>query len=114
MSRSWIGVDLDGTLSVHNGWNGRDPHDIGPPVDLMVHRIKKWLDAGIQVKIFTARVSPDFSGQDITGIVSAIQDYTELHVGARLEVTNAKDQYCIEIWDDIAVGVDRNRGTIRS
>jgi len=36
----WIGVDLDGTLAVYDGWRG--PEHIGPPVPAMVERVKRW------------------------------------------------------------------------
>lgn len=113
----WIGVDLDGTLAVYNGWNdGR----IGEPVPLMAQRVKDWLAEGVKVKIMTARVS-------ITGGFSLesnahadqefadeqrklIQDWTEKHFGQRLEVTCMKDFTMIQLWDDRCVQVELNTG----
>ncbi len=53
----WIGVDLDGTLAQYDGWKG--PDNIGDPIPLMVGRVKEWLEAGHEVRVFTARVSHD-------------------------------------------------------
>lgn len=50
----WIGVDLDGTLAMYDGFKG--PEHIGDPVPKMLERVKKWLAEGREVRIFTARV----------------------------------------------------------
>lgn len=73
----WIGVDLDGTLAKYAGWVG--PDHIGEPVALMLRRVKKWIEQGVDVRIFTARVSVDPDGS----IASLIGDWTEKHVGKR-------------------------------
>src|SRR5687767_12144507 len=49
----WIGVDLDGTLAYYDGWKG--PGHIGKPVPAMAKRVRKWLEQGCDVRIFTAR-----------------------------------------------------------
>ncbi len=51
----WYGVDLDGTLAHYDGWMG--PTEIGPPISKMVHRVRRWLAEGRDVRIFTARVA---------------------------------------------------------
>ena len=51
--QGWIGVDLDGTLAEATAWQGMD--HIGPPVPLMMRRVRQWLDRGLRVKIMTAR-----------------------------------------------------------
>ena len=51
---NWIGVDLDGTLAYHDTWKGHE--HIGEPIPAMLQRVKDWLDRGLTVKIFTARV----------------------------------------------------------
>ncbi len=53
MSGKWIGVDFDHTLC----------RDDGSPVEVMVDRVKRWLAQGLTVKIFTARLKHDFTGQ---------------------------------------------------
>jgi hypothetical protein len=100
----WIGVDLDGTLAKYNGWNNGE---IGEPVPLMVKRVKGWIAEGVIVKIFTARVSIE---EDRDLVVEKIQDWTQKHIGERLEVTNQKDYSMVELWDDRAIQVIPNKG----
>lgn len=106
MTRGWIGVDLDGTLAFYDGWEG--PEHIGDPIPLMVKRVKGWLAVGTRVKIMTARAY-QASEEDI----KRVQDWTEKHIGHRLEVTCSKDYSMIELWDDRAVGVEFNTGERR-
>lgn len=114
MSRGvWIGVDLDATFAVYNGWQG-ELH-IGDPIPAMVERVKGWLALGIEVRVFTARVcKPDLPDNQarasVEEITKAIQDWTEACVGVRLAVTNEKDFGMIELWDDRAVRVAANTG----
>jgi hypothetical protein len=99
----WIGVDLDGTLARYDGWNNGE---IGIPVPAMVARVQKWLAAGVEVKIFTARVSDDPHGTQR----AAIQVWCKRHIGQVLDVTNCKDYKMIQLWDDRAVQVVLNTG----
>lgn len=114
----WIGVDLDGTLAHYDKWVGWNV--FGDPIPPMVERVKAWLVAGVEVRIMTARVGvdPEMGGicrvtkETFTSkqMASAIQDWTEKHVGARLTVTCVKDVNMIELWDDRAVQVVPNTG----
>lgn len=118
MISGWIGVDLDGTLAHYDGWHGED--HIGDPIPEMVQRVKRWIEEGKTVKIFTARVSVDgaysleskkfadntFAQKQII----FIQDWCEKHIGVRLEVTNVKDFAMVELWDDRCVQVIMNTG----
>lgn len=117
--RPWIAVDLDGTLAQYHGFEG--PLIIGDPVPAMVNRVKQWLDAGYCVKIFTARVDGGIAAEklgkqwaggfrDVAAVRAAIEDWCELHLGVRLEVTNVKDYAMVELWDDRAVRVEHNTG----
>lgn len=106
----WIGVDLDGTLAKYDGWKGID--HVGEPVPLMLERVKKFLEDGYTVKIFTARVS--ISEPDRSKVVMVIQDWLEEHGLPRLAVTNVKDFGMIELYDDRAVSVIPNTGKIRT
>ena len=103
----WIGVDLDGTLAVYDGWTS-ETH-IGPPIPRMVERVKDWLAAGVEVRIVTARVSKD-AGSKIPEIVAAIENWCLEHLGAKLKVTNEKDYSMVALWDDRAVQVIKNTG----
>lgn len=106
-ANGWIGVDLDGTLAHYEGWKGVDY--IGPPVDLMVVRVKRWLSEGRKVKIFTARVSePNPKLREF--IIEVIHRWLENAGLPRLEVTNVKDYQMVELWDDRAVQVIANTG----
>lgn len=103
--RGWIAVDLDGTLAQYRGWYGIN--HIGEPVPAMVSRVKEWLDQGIEVRIFTARVS---RRADRRVAVKVIGDWCEQQGLPRLPVTNVKDFGMIELWDDRAVRVQTNMG----
>ncbi len=110
-SHGWIGVDLDGTLAYYEGW--KSELEIGSPIEPMVERVKRWLARGHRVKIFTARVwNGGDMPRDIAPIVAAIQDWTEQHIGQRLEVTCVKDYEMLELWDDRAVQVEPNTGQL--
>lgn len=115
-NNKWIGVDFDGTLAYYDRWQGTK---LGEPVPLMVRRIKRWLAEGVEVRIMTARVSSRNqamrleNGEDMWEAEShrkAIEDWCELHLGQRLQVTAEKDFLMGELWDDRAVTVGYNTG----
>jgi hypothetical protein len=114
--RGWIGVDLDGTLAVYDGWE--PGYRIGDPIPEMVERVKRWLAEGHEVRIVTARVGRPAQNrvldtqEKIDRMKAAIQDWCEEHVGARLAVTNEKDYGMIELWDDRAIQVEPNTGRV--
>lgn len=114
----WIGVDLDGTLAEYHGWNG----GIGKPVPLMVKRVKRWLSAGLDVRIFTARVSP-LGGKSFESGREAddefceeqtclIEDWCLEHLGQVIPVTYQKDFRMAQLWDDRVICVQFNTGKI--
>lgn len=102
----WIGVDLDGTLAHYEEWRGIS--HIGEPIPLMAKRVRDWLGQGIEVRIFTARVSPQFT--DHNEARAHIQHWTRQHFGTTLAVTSVKDFQMVELWDDRAVRVETNTG----
>jgi hypothetical protein len=104
----WIGVDLDGTLAEYTHWRG-NAH-IGPPVPRMVRRVKDWLAAGRDVRVFTARVGPQGSPGDVARAREAIAAWCREHVGRTLPVTAIKDFTMVELWDDRCVQVVPNTG----
>lgn len=126
----WIGVDFDGTLATYGSWAGAT--HVGEPIKPMVDRVKKWLDEGREVRIFTARCYPIsrtdaneelqpsdykrglFSGRwcDAAAAIVAIQQWCETHLGQRLTVTCVKDYGMIELYDDRAVQVRMNTGEL--
>lgn len=106
----WIAVDLDGTLAQYDGWQG--PEFIGPPIPVMVNRVKRWLIDGKDVRIFTARITalPD---RDVELVTKAINKWSKKFIGQELPVTNLKDHGMIELWDDRAHQVESNTGRIK-
>jgi hypothetical protein len=114
----WIGVDLDGTLAHYDGWKGGL---IGAPIPRMVERVKKWLAAGTEVRIFTARVAEtgirnDQGQADDSSFVAEQREligaWCEQHLGVRLKVTATKDLAMVELYDDRAVQVIPNTGRL--
>jgi hypothetical protein len=101
VSRKFIAVDLDGTLAHYDKWVGR--WHIGEPIPMMVERVKEWLANDDAVIIFTSRATEP-------GNVSIIEDWCERHIGRVLPVTATKHNYFSEIWDDRAIGVEKNTG----
>jgi hypothetical protein len=109
MKNGWIGVDFDGTLAHYEEWDGGR---IGAPVVLMVERVKGWLAQGIEVRIFTARIS-DPDRRTHAKVIEDIDAWCLEHIGQRLRVTNVKDFSLVELWDDRAVQVEKNTGVRR-
>lgn len=106
--KGWIGVDLDGTIARYDGWKG--PEHIGDPIEPMLNRIKAWLAAGVDVRIFTARVSGVREGMEASATLKCIEHWCEKHVGRVLPVTCTKDFGMIQLWDDRAIQVEPNTG----
>jgi hypothetical protein len=104
-----IAVDLDGTLAEYKSGDWDKPP--GEPIPAMVERVRKWLDEGCQVVIFTARE-----------IVwnERIFTWVHHHIGSKwlfmgcIRVTNIKPKDADEFWDDRAVRVERNTGRVLS
>lgn len=117
--RKVIAVDLDGTLAHYTHW----PQDgsIGAPVPAMANRVRRWLLEGHEVRIFTARVCPHGRGTD-SGLDateqfcadqhSKINRWCEEHLGVMLPVTYMKHPDVDQFWDDRAVFVVPNEGTV--
>lgn len=97
----WIGVDFDGTLAEYHGYTPM----LGKPVPAMVERVKKWLEEGREVRIFTARLQMEHW---------RIAAWCKEHVGAVLPITNLKDYKMEVLYDDRAVQVEQNTGRLIS
>ena len=105
-NQAWIGVDLDGTLAIYNEWRG--VHHIGAPIWPIVDRMKTLINTGITFKIFTARVCDPKRNYLV---IPPIRNFlVSCGLPEDLEITNAKDFNCIEIWDNRAKQVGFNRG----
>lgn len=110
-SHGWVGVDLDGTLAHYTGWKG--PDHIGAPIPRTVELIRKLLEAGIQVKILTARCGPQTGGgQSAAHAIFAIRAWCMKHLGRELSVTNEKDYHLMWLFDDRCSQVVQNSGLI--
>jgi len=115
--QEWIGVDLDGTLATFHEeeyFGKYGPETIGEPVPEMIERVKRWIEAGGRVKIFTARVSP-LTAKHLDTTPEAMEKAIHLwlinNLGYDLEVTHEKDFAMTELWDDInLMEVKRNTG----
>lgn len=122
----WIGVDLDGTLAIYD----EHTRSVGGPVKEMVARVKLWLAAGREVRIFTARAYPlpcikvEDEIEHLVGAndhealaieqVKMIRAWCLEHLGHILPVTCSKDYGMLELWDDRAVRVEPNTGRLLS
>lgn len=125
--QGWVGVDFDGTLAEYTSWVSGS--HVGHPVKPMIERVQRWLQAGREVRIFTARIHPldrcvwpddkrELHGTFIENSredtcwesIEAIRKFCKQHVGFYLPITNVKDFGMIELWDDRAVQVRPNTG----
>jgi hypothetical protein len=98
-------VDLDGTLAEYHGWTGNN--HIGEPIPAMLARVQQWLKDGIEVVIFTARA-------DNAAAKDAVRAWLKEHGLPALRVTNVKLPEFGRIYDDRAIQVRRNQGTLVS
>lgn len=97
----WIGVDFDGTLIVDESDN--------IPIIPMVELVKEWLDAGKEVRIFTARATTKTIDRKGTTL-EQVKEFSLKHFGKILPITCEKDHMMSELWDDRAVAVEKNTG----
>ena len=116
-SDEWIAVDFDGTLAIYT--SGQFPA-LGAPIPAMVDRVRGWLADGLDVRIFTARVSVIEGARGEMDTLSTqafveeqrhqIEDWCEIHLGRRLPVTCVKDFKMAQLWDDRCVQMIPNTG----
>lgn len=107
-------VDFDGTLATEyweNDAGGYDPGKVGWPVLAMVERVRRWLARGDDVFVLTARVNPSH-GAEVEASKAAIEGFCLEQFGRVLEVTCMKDSKMDWLYDDKAVGVEKNTGRI--
>jgi hypothetical protein len=100
---AWTGVDLDGTLAVYD--ESSSLSEIGPPVPLMLERVKAMIDRGERVKIVTARAAEPEQ-------LPMIQKWLKENGLPPLEITNAKDYNMIRLYDDRCIQVETNTGRV--
>lgn len=109
-------LDLDATVAHYEeGDIDRNGVEyIGPPVPEMVETIRQALHDGIEVFIFTARVTPfdeSFEEQlNATRSYGLILDWCREHIGYPLPVTNQKLRCFTRFIDDRGAQVVPNTG----
>jgi hypothetical protein len=108
--RGWIGVDLDGTLA--ESVKSQAGEDIGIPVHRMVKQVKKWLARGEDVRIFTARVNPYPHRSEALRARTAIEAWSERHLGQVLPITYETDWDMVLLFDDSARQIKRDTGKL--
>src|SRR6266513_2020176 len=102
--KRWVGVDLDGTLARDDAvGHFLPPYPLGEPIPEMIAMVQSLLQAGVTVKVFSARACEPES-------VPIIQAWAETHGLGRLEVTNQKDYDLIRFYDDRAIQMLPNQG----
>lgn len=104
-----IAVDLDGTLAHYDGWKG--PEHIGLPVPKMMRRVKRWIEQGEEVVIFTARLACE--GEEANMAAHHIRRWlVDQGLPGSMEVTCIKKMNFEVMFDDRAVHVEKNTGII--
>lgn len=120
-----VAFDLDGTIAKYDKWRGIEC--IGEPIRENVELLKRFLEKGVKVKIFTARVSPDnkfskgsfrinpywpsreISRKNVWNARDFVEDWVRIHIGRKLEITSDKDPSILWFFDDRSVHVDMNK-----
>lgn len=103
LPKIWTGVDLDGTLAYldRNSSYG----EVGEPVPAMMALVRKMINNGIRIKIFTARVEDPEQ-------IPIIRTWLKDNNLPDLEITNVKDYNMQRLYDDRCIQVERNTGRL--
>lgn len=91
----WIGVALDGTLSRAGGM---PEFMIGAPIGPMVSKVRRWLEAGQEVRVLTPR------GACFVDRIR-VRLWLDEHGLEAVGITASVDKDLQELWDDRAVRV---------
>jgi hypothetical protein len=112
IKKGWIAFDLDRTLALYDGFEHHTV--IGRPIQPMVALFKQHLVAGDPVCIFTARVSPGghHTEEMVREAYQAIQSWCRINLDGVFPITSVKQPCIKRLYDDIAVGVERNTGQL--
>lgn len=107
----WVAFDFDRTLATYDHYKG--PYKFGDPIPKMVNLAKRYLAEGKTVKIMTARVSNvNHDKEEIQKTRKALEEWCIKHFGQKLEITCEKDYAMEVLYDDRAVGVVPNEGSL--
>ncbi len=96
-------MDLDGTLAYFDRMSSYDK--VGEPVPAMLALVKKMINNGVRVKIFTARVEDPEQ-------LPIIRKWLKDNNLPELEITNIKDFNMRMLYDDRCIQVERNTGRL--
>ena len=96
-------MDLDGTLAIQNRTVSYG--EVGEPVPAMLALVKKMINNGIRVKIFTARAEDPEQ-------LPVIRKWLKNNGLPELEITNVKDYSMVRLYDDRCVQVEYNTGRL--
>ena len=99
----WIGVDLDGTLAYYDDRSSIE--EVGAAIPDMLALVKKMINNGLRVKIFTARATDPEQ-------LPLIRKWLKANGLPELEITNIKDYYMQKLYDDRCVQVEKNTGRL--
>lgn len=109
----WVGFDFDKTLALDAG------DELGEPVPAMVALAKAYIEAGVEVRILTARVwcpRDERWNKELANECGrmriAIMDWAEKHLGKRVQVTCEKDPKMEILYDDRVRQVEANTGKL--
>jgi len=122
--KGWIGVDLDGVLVE---WDAKYLPGLGPSIPAGIALVKRLLDKGQEVRIFTARIQASedepawrdeakrlINSSDandwINDQVDRIDEFCREHFGGALPITASKDWRMITCYDDRCVQMVPNTG----
>lgn len=115
-------LDLDRSWAVYNSgdYHRFGPKVIGAPIPAMTAKVQALLEAGKEVRIFTARVNDviffNQAGLNSTEylldceIRIAISTWCLEQIGRYLMITNSKTHEADELWDDRARQLIPNTG----
>lgn len=102
--RAAVAVDLDGTLA-ERPKGEFDPEVVGDPVPKMMERVRKWIDEGREVVIFTARAASPKN-------IPPVKKWLKEQGLPDLKVTCRKTPDLEELWDDRARQVKIDTGEL--
>jgi hypothetical protein len=103
LPKIWTGVDLDGTLAYLDRNSAYD--EVGEPVPAMMALVRKMINNGIRIKIFTARAEDPEQ-------FPIIRKWLKDNNLPELEITNVKDYNMQRLYDDRCIQVERNTGRL--
>lgn len=92
----WFGVELDGGLATEVEVTENFELIIGDPVPDVVEVVKKNLEAGIKVKVFSPRVASTNPKRVLAA--RTIRKWTKEHIGVALDSTAEKDYLCLSLF----------------